>query len=426
MRHIIQEIVDTLESFVDHEEQSIMLIEAETEEAPLLLKTFGMVEENELSHDIYLSFGDEFQDTRKYVELVLERQQEQIEQLNIELEKKNLDTIRQIPSELFERNKPSKIRFFELMAHIRKVVDPERQVIWIFYPLSDVSKEEFYLKLFSYVSEKVLAGDLDNTKLIIRDCPSGFLREHLGYGEKNPAVTFYRPELDFQSVLKKLEEQSENENAPEDEKMQSVMLMAGVDVAEKNYDQALEKNERVLSYYKKTKQKENESIVRNNIGDIHYLQGDFPTAQQHYEDAVNISVERKSQPMVLYQSINLGNSLFMQEEYEEAFIYYDSAEKLADANKILAQRIHAMERMGKTKHCLKEIDEAREIYEKAAEICRKEEFKLGLRSILHGLMELHEGENDTENHKKCEKEYNRITKELEDIEPNLVKEASAQ
>ena len=426
MRHIIQEIVDTLERFIDHEEQSIMLIEAETEEAPLLLKTFGMVEENELSPDVFLSYGDEFQDTRKFVELVLERQREQIEQLNIELEKKDLDTLEQIPEELFERNKPSNARFLELFAHIRKVVDPERQVIWVFYPLADVTKEDFYFKLFSSVAEKIIDGDLANTKMIIRDSPSNPLREHLGCEEKNPAVTCYHPELDFQSVLKKIEEQAENENAPEEERMQSVMLMAGADVAEKRYDKALDKNDQVLTHYKKTKQKQNESVVHNNIGDIHYLQGNYPEAQKNYENAINISVEEKSQPMVLYQSINLGNSLFMQENYEEAFVYYDSAEKLADANNILAQRIHAMERMGKTKHLMGELDESREIYEKAAELCRKEEFKLGLRNILHGLMELHEEQEDSESHKKCEKEFDKVTKELEDIEPNLVKEASAQ
>jgi len=426
MRHIIQEIVDTLERFIDHEEQSVMLIEAETEEAPLLLKTFGMVEENELSPDIFLSYGDEFQDTRKFVELVLERQREQIEQLNIELEKKDLDTLEQIPVELFERNKPSNVRFLDLFAHIRKVVDPERQVIWVFYPLADVTKEDFYFKLFSSVAKKIIDGDLANTKMIIRDSPSNPLREHFGCEEKNPAVTCYHPELDFQSVLKKIEEQAENENAPEDERMQSVMLMAGADVAEKRYDKALDKNDQVLKYYKKTKQKQNESVVHNNIGDIHYLQGNYPEAQKNYENAINISVEEKSQPMVLYQSMNLGNALFMQENYEEAFIYYESAEKLADANNILAQRIPAMERMGKTKHLMGELDESLEIYEKAAELCRKEEFKLGLRNILHGLMELHDERDESKSHKKCEREFNKVTKELEDIEPNLVKEAGAQ
>lgn len=403
-----------------------MLIEAETEEAPLLLKTFGMVEENELSPDVFLSFGDEFQDTRKFVELVLKRQREQIEQLNIELEKKDLEPLEQIPKELFERNSPSNARFLELFKHIRRIVDPERQVIWVFYPLADVTKEDFYFKLFSFISAKIIDGDLANTKMIIRDSPSNFLREHFGCEEKNPSVMCYRPELDFQSVLKKIEKQAENENAPEEERMQSVMLMAGADVAEKKYDRALDKNTRVLRHYKKTKQKQNESIVYNNIGDIHYLQGEYPVAQESYEKAINIAVKEKSQPLVLYQSINLGNSLFMQENYDEAFIYYESAEQLAKANKILAQRIHAMERMGKTKHLQGEYDESLAIYEKAAKLCRKEEFKLGLRKILQGLMELHEDRENSKSHKKCEKEFNKVTKELEKIEPNLVKEVSAQ
>ena len=427
MRHVIQEIVDVLESFINHEAQSVMIVEAQSEEAALLLKTFGMVEESETSPDIFLTFVDDFKDTRRFVENILEHQREQIEQLNVELEKKGEEPIPQIPEKLFGRDRSAKSRLLRLFAHIRKVVDPERQVIWVFYPMTDVKKEDRYLKLFSAISNNIAKGKLANTKLIIRDTPSKLLKAHFGIDdeEPKPEFTWYRPKLDFDSVMKKIEEQADSDDAPEEEKMQSIMLMAGVDVAEKKYDKALDKNQKVLRYYKKTKQKQNESIVRNNIGDIHYLQGDFPEAEKNYDKAINIAVEEKSQPLVLYQSINLGNSLFMQERYDEAFIYYDSAEKLADVNKILNQRIHAMERMGRTKHASGDLDESLAIYEKAADICREEGYKLGLRNILDGLIELHADREDAKSRRACRKEFDQVTKELEDIEPNLVQEASA-
>ena len=66
MQHIVQEVVETLKTFVGHGEQSVMLIEAATDEAPLLLKCFDIVERDELSNDIFLMHGDEFQDTRLF------------------------------------------------------------------------------------------------------------------------------------------------------------------------------------------------------------------------------------------------------------------------------------------------------------------------------------------------------------------------
>ena len=126
MQHIVQEVVETLKTFVGHGEQSVMLIEAATDEAPLLLKCFDIVERDELSNDIFLMHGDEFQDTRLFVETIIERQREQIEGVNEELEKRGDEKIAEIPPVLFERNAPSVERFSALFQHIRHIVQPER------------------------------------------------------------------------------------------------------------------------------------------------------------------------------------------------------------------------------------------------------------------------------------------------------------
>jgi tetratricopeptide (TPR) repeat protein len=429
MQHIIQEIVDTLQDFIADEEQSVMLIEAQAEEAPLLLKTFGMVEEDELSPDVFLSFADDFQDTRRYVEMIIERQREQIEAVNEELAKIGQPPLEQLPGELSERNKPSQIRLLELFEHTRRTVEAERQIIWIFYPLTDVEteKEDFFVNLFEDIAVKIMNGDLGNTKLIIRDTPSQSLRTKLGCETekeneytKNPKVLCYRPEVDFQSVLKKIEDQAKNKQLPPEERVQSVMLMAGVDVAEKRYDEALSKNQQVLKHYQKTKQKQNESVVQNNIGDIYYLQGDYPTAQKSYENAINIAVAEKSQPLVIYQGINLGNSLFMQKNYDEALVYYDSSEKLADVNQVLPQRVQALERIGDTKRAQGNLDEAIEVYEKTADLCRENKYDFGLYGVLERLCEVYAEKKDQEKHDKCADELAEVKKKLEEIDPHLV------
>jgi tetratricopeptide (TPR) repeat protein len=217
-----------------------------------------------------------------------------------------------------------------------------------------------------------------------------------------------------------MEERAKSPDAPVEEKVQAVMLSAGMDVAEKRYDDALTKNLRVLDHYKKTGQKQNESVVQNNIGDIYYLQGDYPAAQENYEKAITIAVEEESQPMVMYQGINAGNALFMQQKYDEAFVYYDSSEKLADINKVLPQRIQAMERMGDTRRAQGQTDEAIEIYEKAADICRENKYTLGLRGVLERLCEVHAERRDQEKYDVCKEEFDRATEELKEIDPHLV------
>ncbi len=423
MQHIVQETVEILENFINHGEQSVMLIEAVTDEAPLLLKCFDIVERDELSNDIFLMHGDEFQDTRRFVETIIERQREQIEGVNEELEKRGDEKVEEIPPVLFERNAPSVERFSALFQHIRHIVQPERQVIWVFFPLADIERQDFYANLFTPVAEKIISGELGNTKLIIRDTPLNNLKENLNCDEQNTEVFCYRPELDFASVMKKVEERAKDPNAPMEEKMQSLLLTAGMDVAEKRYDDALVKNEQALAFYRKKNLKQNESVVQSSIGDIFYMQSKFPEAQENYEKAILISVAEKSQPMVLYQSINLGNALFMQEKYDEAFIYYDSAEKLADVNKVFIQRIQALERMGDTRRKQKELDEAVEIYNKAADLCRENKFAFGLKSVLERLCEVYAEQREQEKYDECKAELEASTAELKKAAPQLAESA---
>lgn len=427
MQHIVQEIVDTLQNFIADEQLSLMLIEAKEEEAALILKTFAMVEEDEQSPDIFLTFADDFQDTRRYVELIIERQREQIELVNAELEKEGKPLIEFLPVELSERNKPSQERLIELFQHTRKVVEPERQIIWTFYPLADIEKEDFYFNLFDGIIRKTISGEIEGTKIILRDTPTNTFRERFGFSEEdstrdNPKVFCYKPEVDFQTVLKKIEKQAKNKDLPPEERVQSVMLMAGVDVAEKRFDDALVKNGQVLKHYQKTKQKQNESVVHNNIGDIYYLQGDYVKAQENYEKAITIAVEEKSQPLVLYQGMNVGNSLFMQKRYDEAFPYYESSEKLAEVNKILIQQVQALERMGDTKRAQEKPDEAIEIYNKAADLCRENKYKYGLQGILQRLCEVYAEKRDQEKHDECKKELDETQDELRKIDPHFVNE----
>jgi tetratricopeptide (TPR) repeat protein len=419
MQQIIQQIIDTLTGFISHAEERVMLIEAKDDEAPLLLKSFGMVEEAENVPDIFLSFGDDFHDIRNYVEMMIERQRDQIEQLNIQLEKAEKPLLEQIPDELLQRNAPAHARLAGLFRHIRKIIEPDRQVIWLIYPLTGVEREAFFLQLFGPVVQQIIANGFEGTKLIVRDTPSRLLFRDLGCEQDRPEVLCYQPEVDFPSVMKKIEENANKKDAPVEERVQSTMLMAGIDVAEKRYDSALSKNQWILGHYQRTDQKQNESIVRNNIGDIHYLQSQFPEAQKNYEAAVTIAVAEKSQPLVLYQSMNLGNALFMQQKFDEALIYYDSAEKLAEANKILIQRVAAIGRIGDTKRAKGELDEAIKVYEGGTDLCRTESYKLGLKHLLERLVEAYEEKEDGRKKQRATKELEDCKNELREIDPHF-------
>ncbi len=418
MQHIIEEIKETFEVFIADEEKTVLLIEAAAEESLLILKTFDILEEDEMSPDIFNAHVASFTDTRSYVNDLYESQSIQLEAVNLELTKRGEPILEEFPTELAGRSIVNHERLTGIVAHVRKIVQPERKVIWIFFPLEETAQEDAYANLLRHLAFEVFDEKIENTKIIIRDTPTLAVRARLLEREKQ--VSHYQPKLDTESIFAKIEAQTKNPDAPPDERAQSMMLMAGVDIAEKRFDRALKRNRSVLTYFEKSKQKEKQSVVHNSIGDIYYLQTDFPEAQKHYEKAVEISIDEEAQPLVIYQSINLGNALFMQQKYDEALPYYDAAATLAEINKALQQQIQALERVGDTQKAKNERDAAIATWEKAAEICRKMQYKLGLIGVLERLDTAYNEAGEIDKRRENWHELEQSREEIGAISPSLL------
>jgi tetratricopeptide (TPR) repeat protein len=418
MQHIIEEIKEHFNLFIDDEEKSVMIVEAKADESMLLLKTLDMLEEDEMSSDVFLIHPDGFTDSRSYVTSLFDSQELQIESVNEELAERDEPLLEELPEELSKRTILNHDRLTGIVSHIRKIVDADRKVIWVFFPLEETDNGDAFINLLWLLIKQIIEEKIDQTKIIIRDVPTSKLRDKLLFFDKK--VSFYQPKLDLESIFEKIEQQSKNPNAPPDERAQNLMLMAGVDVAEKRFEDALKKNKTVLKYFEKSNQKQKQSVAHNNIGDIHYMQGDFPQAQKSYENAVSIAIDEKSQPLIIYQSINAGNSLFMQQEYDEALIYYQSAGKLAEINQVVMQHVQALDRAGDTKKAQGENDKAVENWEKAVVVCRENSYKIGMIGILEKLDVAYGDSGESDKRLKNQKELEDCILEIKQVEPALL------
>jgi tetratricopeptide (TPR) repeat protein len=285
------------------------------------------------------------------------------------------------------------------MRYVRSIVPRERRIVWIMYPL-EINQPEQYLQLIDYLREQLEDDSLHGTKLMARDSvASPVLVPEL---EVQPEVDIYRPELNLASMEKQLNEKANNPRVPAEEQAQMHMMLAGIDVANKRYGKALVRNLELLGYFCHRGQSYQQSMVMNNIGDLHYVQGRFAEAQEWYERAIGLSLKLKSQPFVLYQSMNLGHALFMQQRFDEALIYYRAAEQLAQASNTPIYRIQALERLGIIKREKGHLDEAAEEWEKAVECSQKFQYELGLQANLEHLWGAYNEMGDVKRLEACE------------------------
>jgi Tfp pilus assembly protein PilF len=284
------------------------------------------------------------------------------------------------------------------MRYVESLVTDERRVIWILYPM-EISAPVQYAQLVNYVNDELKTGSLRITKLIVRDSEvSPILAPGL---DGQPNVRVYPPELDPKSFEKKLNEKANDPALPADEQAQMHMMLASFDVANKRYDMALARNLELLGYFGHTGRRQEQAIVMNNIGDLHYIQNKYKDAQTWYERAINLSVNLKSEPLVLGQSFNLGNALLMQNRFADALVYYDATEQLARASNQPAQQIQALEQMGVANYRMGKSAEAAENWEKAVELSRESQFKEGQRANLERLRDLYQELGDSQRLGAC-------------------------
>ncbi len=398
MRSIMHEIRSKFRRFIDSRTKNLLIVSCEPEHSALLLKSLEALDDDPESLDIFLIFGHSFTDSEQYVREIQPTISRQLAGLNEELAKRGEKPFPPLSAELLNGAHPPSTRLVGLMQYLEKLVTDERRVIWVLYPL-EISDPSAYLQLIGHANDDLKTASLLSTKLIVRDrVTSQILEPRL---DSQPNVEIYRPELDPESLEKKLNEKASDSQVPAEDQAQLQMMLAGFDVANQRYDVALARNLELLGYFGHTGQKHQQAVVLNNIGDLHYMQRKFKESQTWYERAVNLSVNLKSKPLVLYQCFNLGNALLMQNKYADALVYYNSMEQLARASNLPVQQIQALEQMGMANYRMGKSVEAAESWEKAVELSRELKFAEGERANLEHLRELYQELGDSRRLAAC-------------------------
>jgi tetratricopeptide (TPR) repeat protein len=398
MRSIIEDVQSEFRRFIDSRKGNLLIVSCEPQDSGLLLKCLEALDDDPESLDIFLTFGHPFNEPGHYVREIPPIISRELADVNEEFVKRGEPALPLLPEELTNESQKPYARLAGLLRYVESLVTDERRLIWVFYPMEIGDRSE-YLQFVSFVDDELKGGSLRITKLIVRDSAVAPILERALGGQQN--VKIYRPELDPESLEKKLNEKANDPATPAEEQAQMHMMLAGFDIANKRYDTALARNLELLSYFKHADQKYEQSLVMNNIGDLHYMQRKFNEAQAWYERAINLSVRLESQPLVLYQSFNLGNSLLMQNRFADALIYYNSAEQLAQASNLQVQQVQALEQVGVTNYRMGRSAEAAENWEKAVEMSRELNFKEGQRANLEHLRELYQEIGDSPRLSAC-------------------------
>jgi tetratricopeptide (TPR) repeat protein len=403
MRRLFEQVRKRLSDFVEQRDDVLLVVRCNDGDAALVLKVLQEVDEADPS-DLFWVFGDEFRRADEYVGKVFERFEERHRLVGERLKELGRPPWPLVPSDLRQPGASAADRMRRLMVFARSLLPdgPDFRIIWAPFPLK-LAEPAGHAALFA----ELLRSDgplrwYHHVRIVTREDPrKPALSEALA---NTPRVTRYEPDLSGSSQEKSLEEDVTDSSLPVAQRMQSLLLLAGMDYAHRRFGNSLKKYGILLEYYRGMGNHPMTALVLNGMGEVHQRAGDLKKAKAHFECALTPAILAESPPILLNVTLNLANLMLVARSWRDGEDYYDSAEKLATAQLNAPTKIQCLENRGVCQDMQNNARAAAESWEAGATLAKATEEKELQRRILERLRALYDRHGEGQRKATVEKE----------------------
>jgi tetratricopeptide (TPR) repeat protein len=193
------------------------------------------------------------------------------------------------------------------------------------------------------------------------------LSEH---GRALPRTEFYAPDLGQGAVQTSLEDEVNDATLPLPQRMQSLLLVAGMDLAYRRYPAAAEKYALLAEYYKVMGPPPLHALSLHGVGQVFDLSGNKREAQRYYEKALVPAMDSQNLPALINISLSLANLHRGLEHWQESFDYYLGLSTMAKATVNPELQLRCLEQMGFCSYKLRDFKGAWEHWNAGVTLAR--------------------------------------------------------
>jgi tetratricopeptide (TPR) repeat protein len=359
VRGLLEKIGDRLKGFVEQRDDVALVLSSPASDALPILTLLEDLEAASAS-DLFWIFTDAFKDPCSYADAVAKAFATKHEAVRLALEKAGMTPWPSIPPRGFspDLSPAQRLRGFAAFSRELLPVAGGGNLVWVFFPLEIGDHKEF-----AGLIEKVLQHTFPNPwchhlRFIIREDPSDKTLRSILKGL--PRLQWYQPDLGPEAVQRSLEEEVADECLSIAERLGNVMVLAGIDHANRRYPEALEKYELLLQYHAPVGNHAMAAVALNGMGEAHEKMGNLERAGRSYQAAL-ISANRGNHPPVpilLNVVLNLANLRLKQERWDEAEAYFDMTQKLATIARNGPAKVQALDFRGVCQYRQRKLLEA--------------------------------------------------------------------
>jgi hypothetical protein len=403
MRKLFVQMQARVEAFLGQRHALLLVVRAGPAEFLPLVSTLNGIEQGD-SADAFWLFMEPFENATQYAKVVVESFRVRYLVLAPELQKAGFAVPSELPAEIVDARRPAVDRVRDLLVFARSLIDDleSSHLVVGLLPTKIAQPLAFAQFVVALVAHQMPQPWCHHMRILVReeppDCP---LSQH---AQAAASAEFYAPDMGQEAVQKSLDDEVNDASLPLPQRMQSLLLSAGMDLAHQRFQGAGEKYSLLAKYHGALGPAPLHALSLNGLGEVFDRSGNKKAAQRHYELALVPACQSQDPPSLINITGNLGNLHRVNGNWADAFGYYSALATLAHAVDNTELQLRCFEQMGFCKYKLGDVKGAWEHWNAGVELARKVEAKEHLLDCLERIHGLFKEANLTARRKEIEPE----------------------
>ena len=353
MRKLFEAMRLRLEGFLSQRENLLLVVKAGPSEYLPLAATLSSIEEGG-AKDVFWLFPDPFENPNQYAKAIVAAFQTQYKVLAPELQKEGSQVPADLPPEILNERRSPAERLRDLLVFARSLIDDlEATHLVVGLLPSTIAGPLAYSQLvMALAAHEMPVPWCHHMRIIVReDASQALLSEH---GRALPHTDFYAPDLGQEAVQGSLANEANDASLPLPQRMQALMILAGMDLAYRRFPPAAEKYTLLAKYHKVVGPQPLHALSLHGLGQVFDQAGNKAQAQRHYEKALEPALASQNPAALINITMSLGALHLGLEHWSEAFEYYVGLSGLAKATANPELQLRSLEQMGYCRYRLRD------------------------------------------------------------------------
>jgi tetratricopeptide (TPR) repeat protein len=344
MRKLFQSMRVRLEEFLVQRQNLTLVVKAgPSEYLPIVSTLKGLEEEGK---DAFWVFSEPFESAPQYAKVIAENFKTQYAALAPAMREGGADVPESLPPSLLDERRPPVDRLRELMIFARGLIEDleATNAVFGFVPSKIGAPLPFAQMVLALVAHELPMPWCHHMRIIV--CESASQALVFEHGKTMARAEFYAPDLGQAALQTSLEDEANDEALPLPQRMQSLLLLAGMDLAYRRFPAAMEKYKLLADYHEVVGPLPLHALALNGMGEVWDRSNKPVEARASYENALGPAVVAKDLPTMTIIMQNLANLHRTQERWQEAHDHYGALSELAKAMCNPMLQLRCLEQMG--------------------------------------------------------------------------------